>query len=196
MKKSPHKRTSSLSEFHDKAQALLEEYIARKYVSAAEEREYLKAFAHVRKVLKNTFGRRVNCALMLTSDVMIFRGMPQRLRLYRGYYEPEKRNGISWSLSRKVAEGFAYSNWNIKDAPPHVVTGTCLLSRVLAYTNDRSEQEFIVDPKDVRSIRNIKVRAKPSFPVTAEPLEELLKGMQHHGSEIISTPVVSPNRQS
>jgi hypothetical protein len=67
-----------------------------------------------------------------------------------------------------------------------VVTGTCLLSRVLAYTNDRSEQEFILDPNDVRDIRNIKVREKPPFPVSAEPLEELLKGKQHGRSDYVA----------
>lgn len=185
MKKSKIQRTVSLSEFQENAKAILEEYISLKYVAAYQEQEYLESFIHINKELKSCFGSRVHCAVMLTSDVLIFRTLPDRLRLYRGYYEPEKREGISWSLSRKVAEGFAYSHWNSNNEEPQVVTGTCLRSRVLAYTNDRSEQEFIVDPKDVRSIRNIKVREKPPFPVGAEPLEELLKGRQHHGLEFM-----------
>ena len=174
-----------LSDVYDAAQELLEKYIFLDYVSADAEREYLKAFNQARKVLKQNFGSRANCIVMLADDFSPFRTLPLCLRLYRGYHEPEKREGISWSLSRKVADSFAYGMDGDKTEDARVVTGTCLLSRVLAYTNGGFEQEFIVDPRDVRDIRNIKVREKPEHLFTAEPLEELLKGRQHHGSEIM-----------
>lgn len=185
MPHSTQKQTVSMSEFDKLAKATLEEYSNYSYVSAELEKEYLGRFIHIRSEWKRIWGERMGCTLYLDSDTMMFHKLPRRLRLYRGYYESAKREGISWSLSRKVAEGFAYSLWNYKKEAPQVVTATCLRSRVLAYTNDGSEQECIVDPKDVRSIHNIKVREKPPFPVSAEPLEELLKGRQHHGSEII-----------
>jgi hypothetical protein len=178
--------TVSLSEFIERAQELFNEYMLRKYVSAADEREYLKGFLHINQISKQTFGSRVICTVMLRSDEPSFHTLPNRLRLYRGYYEPEKREGISWTLSRKVAEGFAFSPRHDKNGPPRVVTGTCLLSRVLAYSNDRSEEELIVDPKDVRDMRNIKVIAKAHCHIAAEPLDELLKSKQHRRSDYVN----------
>lgn len=74
----------------------------------------------------------------------------------------------------------------VLNGPPRVVTGTCLLSRVLAYSNDRSEEELIVDPKDVRDMRNIKVIAKAHCHIAAEPLDELLKSKQHRRSDYVN----------
>jgi hypothetical protein len=184
-------RTVTHEEFIKHGIKVFDEYRSLKYVSFKEEQEYLRFFKrHVRQ-LDRLWGGQLFCGIIPDEDRVMFHNLKPRLRLYRGYRELEKRNGISWSLSRKVAEGFAHCE-NIfnprednNNLTPRVVTGWTYSGKVLAYSNDGEEQEVIIDPADVREINDIKLRAKPEFPVSAEPLEWLLSTRQHHGSEIL-----------
>lgn len=66
------------------------------YVSAGNEKLYLRRFLHIRNELKSHYGKRISTTLMITlEDSLAWRTLHHRLRLYRGYYEPEKREGIS-----------------------------------------------------------------------------------------------------
>jgi len=174
------KKTVSLSKWLQIKANLLNDYQHLKYISKKTEDWYLKEFEYVVGQSQSMFGKRIVCTIFGDhDDIAAFRKLPKKLRLYRGYNEKEKREGISWSLSRKVAEGFAYVSFmdGEKDIPPSVVSGTCSCKDILAYTNSRDEQEIIINPAKVHDITDIDVRTKPDFPVGAEPLDELLASM-------------------
>jgi hypothetical protein len=185
-----NKKTVSLEVCAKRGRDLLLQYVSEEYVSALDERVYLRKFHHYVKRLRGKLGKQQFCTIHHPADLGALQTLPRKLRLYRGYYEPVKREGISWSLSRKVAEGFAYARapWEPASGPPMVVTGWCYFGSILAYSNRRQEEEVIVDPADVHDIKNIKVRAQPPFPVASEPLDFLLRTRQHHGSEGIDAP--------
>jgi hypothetical protein len=168
-----------------KGYSLFTQYTELEHVPAYLEQEYLAAFKKHIEAIKAVVGTSRPWPIVTNAESETFYALPSTLRLYRGYYEPDKRAGISWSLSRRVADGFAHGPYPPPPMPPMVVTGKCLRSKVLVYSNSRDEQELIVDPFDVRELKNIKVRPAPPFPVVAEPLEELLEQRQHHGSEIL-----------
>lgn len=166
----------NLSEFFELCWELLDAYGQLKYVSKEDEQDYLVMFEDMNKRTKRILGRGSLGTIMFTDDETSYRHLPQKLTIYRGYHEAAKREGISWSLSKTVAEDFAHISWreDAKDVPASVVTGTCLLKDVLAYTNDRGEQEIIINPKKVTGIRNIPVGEPTLCRRIAEPLEDIL----------------------
>ena len=155
-------------------------------------------------------------------DAKDFRCLPQILTVYRGYREPEKRLGISWSLSRRIAEGFSYnarvprvtgerivtingktytaskkySSEEEAQLLPMLITGTCNLQDVLAYTNLCREQEIVINPTKISNVQNIapseagrkmiealreRIRREgnKAMRIEAEPLEWLQNTRQH-----------------
>ncbi len=163
--------------------ALLEEYTSLNHVLLEDEMRYLRALQSIAAALKDAYGG-ISYPIVHPSSMRYFQKLPNRVRIYRGYYDPAKKDGVSWSLSRKVAEGFAYNRDNERHLPPMVVTGHCAITKVVAYTNLRKEQEIVADPKNVKGIRNIKVRKKPRFPVAVEPFHFLLTKRQHTRADV------------
>jgi len=170
----------TLAEHNQACYDLLDEYMQLKYVSKEAEDEYLLVFQDLNNQRKAALGRTVISTIMLPTDTAAFHHLPNKLTIYRGYHEKRKRVGVSWSLSRIVAEDFAHITMikSARDIRPSVATGTCLLKDVLAYTNDRNEQEIIVNPEKVKNIHNIIAR-KSTMHRGAEPLEWLLTHKQH-----------------
>ncbi|MEP6669526.1 MAG: hypothetical protein ABJF10_10260 [Chthoniobacter sp.] len=142
-------------------------------------------------------------------DYPNLRRLPPTLTIYRGSREPEKRVGISWSLDRRIAERFAYkaqvakrriliarisdrnfyangyTDEEIQRLIPTVLTGTCSLTDVLAYTNILNEQEIVINPlhvtiiKEDNSVRDAMKQEVDSQKVPmALPLDALLATMQ------------------
>ena len=135
---------SSLSEFIEVHRDLLTDYCIKKYVTWEDEQEYLQIFEQAIKSRRRVFGKNVVSTIMFSGDSDSYRRLPKKLAIYRGYHTANKREGISWSLSKQVADSFAHHCWvkDTRDVPPSVVRGNCLLKDVLAYTNDMGEEEI------------------------------------------------------
>lgn len=83
--------------------------------------------------------------IMNADDLAVFEGFPVRLRVYRGCSVEETRAGVfglSWTLSRAIAEFFAW-RFNAADTGRVVVSTEITRPDVLAYFNTRREQEII-----------------------------------------------------
>lgn len=94
--------------------------------------------------------------IMNADDLAVFEGFPVRLTVYRGCGADEPAAGVfglSWTLSRAVAEFFAW-RFNAADTGRVVVSTQITRPDVLAYFNTRREQEIICN-----------VEAGPSQPV-------------------------------
>ena len=172
---------NAISKFNEFKQELLSEYCRLKYVSKEDEQDYLRMFEEVSTRTKRFLGRGSVGTIMFPTDVANYKTLPKKLKIYRGYHEAVKRKGISWSLSKRVADGFAH-HCRVEgknDVEPSVVTGTCSKRDVLAYTNEVSEQEIIINPNKVRNIVDVGAGQKASQRVEAEPLDDLLRLMKH-----------------
>jgi hypothetical protein len=77
--------------------------------------------------------------------VTVFRGGP-------GVTPQKASAGISWTLDRSVAEFFAESCAHLTGAGM-VISGNIPRSAIVAYFNDRSEHELIVEWRKARSLR-------------------------------------------
>jgi hypothetical protein len=77
-----------------------------------------------------------------------FDGLPDVVHVFRGC-SSNRRNGISWTTSAKVAAGFARGHRGIRVPRPVVVEGSVPKTRIIAVLTDRDEQELILNPKDV-----------------------------------------------
>lgn len=72
----------------------------------------------------------------------VWRGLPETITVYRGCYD-HNRDGLSWSLSRKVAERFTtLSRYHHADKTPLLLTGTVSKTSVFVKT-DRKEREVV-----------------------------------------------------
>lgn len=212
----------SITDLKRSGQQLLDGYFRAPYITEALQAEVLKRFTANKTALERHYGKPHRMAITrFNSDGTSLHLLPDELRVYRGYREPRKRLGISWSLSRLVAEGFSYDasvpdvegervcsfggldyyaerGYTLEEKQalgPKLITGTCSLLDVLAYTNIRSEQEIVIDPAKVRNIEELtpsadakaKVEAIYAVPMEkreplrfrAEPLEWLLSNSQH-----------------
>lgn len=69
--------------------------------------------------------------------------LPGQLTVYRGQ-DDSAPLGLSWTLSRDVAEGFARGHRNIRNPDPVVLALDVSLSEVAFFTNDREEQEVVL----------------------------------------------------
>lgn len=83
-----------------------------------------------------------NCREMMTpKERHILATLPDLITIYRGC-GPENADGICWSLDRDVAAAFPFKGRYLA-AEPMLVTATVSRDEVIAYKNDREEQEII-----------------------------------------------------
>lgn len=85
--------------------------------------------------------------VMTNDERAVFSSFPQTLTVYRGCGQAN-RYGLSWTLSKRVAEGFA-RDWN---SPPwYILEGNCQSTDVVAFFNRGNEQETII-PRDIEIV--------------------------------------------
>jgi hypothetical protein len=158
-------------------QDLLNEYTLRKCIDATEHEFYLADFQAIHRTYG---GGKMGTAMAIVDegDQESFRKIKEQnsITIYRGYRDCRKRLGISWSLSRKAAEAFACSDYFglNKGFEPKLLQGTCLVKNILAYTNQRQEQEIIVNPAKIKNIREIAMSGEAIAMGTEETVEVLL----------------------
>jgi len=159
----------------------LNTYHRLQYTSKEVEDAFLAIFEQIKKGLEDYYTRNKLTIIKFPHDSKDFRQLPDMLTIYRGYREPEKRLGISWTLSRTIAEGFSfdaalpqeagqkigsingvqynatkgYTKDEAKALPSRLITGKCNILDVLAYTNSRYEQEIIINPRNVTDIFDV-----------------------------------------
>jgi len=92
--------------------------------------------------------------LMSSKERQVIQDLPKKATIYRGYDDDIKNNlmGISWTLSEEKADWFA-TRFKIETAP-RVAEGQCEKSSILAYFDDRGEQEIVINPIDINITDN------------------------------------------
>ncbi len=78
--------------------------------------------------------------LMTKEDLEYFDSLPETITIYRGVKKADKIDGVSWTLSREIAERFTYDF--LDDG--YVVEKEVHKNDVLAYFNIRDEQEIVI----------------------------------------------------
>lgn len=92
-------------------------------------------------------------ALMTAEELASFDALPNILTVWRGAAdEDELAVGYSWSLSRKVANWFAWRTAE-KGHRPLLAEGAVRRSDALAYLETRGEEEILVMPDKVTTVR-------------------------------------------
>lgn len=87
--------------------------------------------------------------LMSKTDLKFYNNLPDKLIIYRGMTNEELESddfGISWTLSRKVAEFFAFNykrNHDTRHLPKVVFQLEVSKKLISAYFSDRKEEEVI-----------------------------------------------------
>jgi hypothetical protein len=80
-----------------------------------------------------------------------FETLPLRVRVFRGCSRPRVR-GVSWAIDRAVAEGFARGHRGIRVPDPVVASAVIPKEYIFFATNDRSEQEVVLNPCRLRRV--------------------------------------------
>jgi hypothetical protein len=92
--------------------------------------------------------------LMGDADRATLAGLGEEVRIYRGFARPGSYRAPSWSLSRSRAEWFASrAALTSPDRRGYLATTRLPRSQVLVYTNGRGENEIILDPATLRTVR-------------------------------------------
>ena len=96
---------------------------------------------------------RVRRCFMDPQERRTFKSLPETIRCYRGGGRADVLRGVSWSLSRTIAERFAQYAGGARRAwfgmairNPVVVTANVEKSQVFAVKLDRAEEEIIILP--------------------------------------------------
>ena len=78
--------------------------------------------------------------IMNDEELKVYRSLPDKVTIYRGYTKGLNRNGLSYSLSKEKAEWFARRFYPKKAG---LITLTVDKSSIVAYFNGRNEEEII-----------------------------------------------------
>lgn len=88
--------------------------------------------------------------LMMKGDEQDFlNALPLNIRIFRGAGQ-EKTEGFSWTLDEEIAKKFASRH----SGNSVLMEGRCEKSKVIAYFGTRNESEILVDPFDVKIVKN------------------------------------------
>lgn len=93
--------------------------------------------------------RKYRESLMEDKELKIWRNLPEHITIYRGMTLEEKESGdygVSWTLSKKTAEFFAYKyqrNRSTNHLPRTVHKLIVKKNDVVAYFGERNEKEII-----------------------------------------------------
>ena len=96
-----------MQQLYEYGRSLAEEHTMIKWTTPDDILHYIKAFEQYRAKMMKEFGRDVNSVILHDDDSSDYDKLPAMLTVYRGYCEPAKRLGLSWTLSRRVADWFA-----------------------------------------------------------------------------------------
>lgn len=89
-------------------------------------------------------------------DVTWWKSLPELLTVYRGC-ESNRWQGLSWTISRSVAKGFARGHRYRRLNDPVIAAATVNKKDIFFATNDREEEEIVWDATQA------KVEIKPAY---------------------------------
>lgn len=86
-------------------------------------------------------------------------GLPEAATVYRGYAHPRAKLGLSWTLDQSKARWFArrYRQLDGGATGAWVAQAMCDRRSVLAYFQNRGEEEIVVFPEELTAIRQRKI---------------------------------------
>jgi hypothetical protein len=94
-------------------------------------------------------------SLMMTpGELAKYKRLRKTLTAYRGCAN-HNRDGFSWTLDKAEAIRFATQLNRYKVEHPILLTGTISKYSIIAYKNDREEQEVIIFPEDVQNVTEV-----------------------------------------
>ena len=85
--------------------------------------------------------------IILDEDREWWDALPDQLKIYRGC-DKFRTDGLSWTVDRKVAEGFADGHRGVQATDPVIASAKIQKSDVWFATNERQEQEIVWNPED------------------------------------------------
>lgn len=110
--------------------------------------------------IADLFAKANKSYFMNDRDRKYFNNLPDNVTIYRGTYKRESMKKLSWTLDFETAEWFAN---RFETGEPIVFKTTIPKNQILAYINDRNEQEVIVHPKtlEVLYIEELELKTSP-----------------------------------
>lgn len=114
-------------------------WITCEFPHQMKTRDLLKLFNHSNKDL-----------IMSKNEQQVIQKLPDNVTIYRGLQGPKaKIKGFAWTLSKDKAVWFA-RRFNYANAK--VYSAKIAKEHIFMYTNDRSEQEVVINPKHLTNI--------------------------------------------
>jgi len=128
-----------------------------KYMDSFSDEEYWKKLAYVYilqdfmelpyEMFKTIFSanRSNRDKLMSNEDIKFLENLPETITIYRGGATKEKNTGygISWTLNKDIAQQFVNRKKVLANDEMEVLEITINKSKVVAYINERNEEEII-----------------------------------------------------
>jgi len=96
--------------------------------------------------------------IMTSAERAILVALPDTVTLFRGC-GPKNKLGLSWSLSREVAERFPFSS-RYRTTGPRILTARVPKKRIVGIKTDRSEDEVIALVRSADLVANQQLKAK------------------------------------
>jgi hypothetical protein len=90
--------------------------------------------------------------LLSEHERRFFEGLPAQVPVFRGCSRPRVR-GISWTMERTIAEGFAHGHRGIRVPDPVVASALIPKDAIFFATDDRNEKEIVLNPRRLRRLR-------------------------------------------
>lgn len=94
-------------------------------------------------------GWRARHRAMTEAERAALKAMGSKITVYRGYNDPDREHGLSWTTDREQAIWFAQRFADVYGRKPILMEGNVKRKDVIAYLTGRSERELIIAPGNV-----------------------------------------------
>ncbi len=102
-----------------------------------------------------TSGRDNRNEMMTQEDQLALAAMPDTITIYRGVGHKNAIHGMSWTTDITRARWFA-KRFSSNQKTKYIGTGEVLKKDVIAYFTTRNENEIVILPKDLKSLKIVK----------------------------------------
>jgi hypothetical protein len=103
---------------------------------------------------------------LVGEDAAFFKSLPDKVTVYRGA-DRSRIRGVSWTIDRKVAEGFALGHRGMKNTEPVIASATIARTEILSAIQERNESEIVILPPDEMEITTYE-RQRPPKPIAVK----------------------------
>src|SRR3954469_20892705 len=81
----------------------------------------------------------------------LFEPLPRQVQVFRGCSAHRVRS-VAWTTNQAVAEGFARGHRGLQVPEPVVATAVIPKEHIFFVTNDRNENEIVLNPRRLRKL--------------------------------------------